>query len=117
VDSIDLDGLASKLLEDQTPQGFLFRNEQVDKTFKLEGQSNGVYKVTISFVANLLPNLKVDEIASKISGKYTDVASNYLQTIPGFKKAQISINPRFPGKLGTLPNVKNNISIEISASK
>ena len=113
----DLNNLASKLLEDETPPGFLFKSDQVDKTFKLVSQDVGVYEIAISFVANLLPDLAIDEITGKISGKYTDVASDYLQTIPGFRRAEIEINPRFPGRLGTLPKVKNNISIGISASK
>ncbi|EKD62592.1 MAG: hypothetical protein ACD_52C00118G0006 [uncultured bacterium] len=113
----DLDSLASRLLENETPQGFLFRKEQVDKVFKLESQSGGTYKIAIDFEANLLPDLDIDEIKNKISGKYPEVASDYLQTVPGFKKAEIRINPRFPGKFGTLPKVKSNISIEISASK
>ena len=104
-------------MENETPQGFLFRKEQVDKVFKLESQSGGTYKIAIDFEANLLPDLDIDEIKNKISGKYPEVASDYLQTVPGFKKAEIRINPRFPGKFGTLPKVKSNISIEISASK
>jgi len=117
VDELELDNLASKLLEDETPQGFLYRREQIDKTFKLESQKDSIYQITVSFVANLLPDLDIDDITSKIVGKTPSVASEFLQTIPGFKRAEIHITPRFPGKLGTLPKVKNNISIEVSAVK
>jgi hypothetical protein len=40
-----------------------------------------------------------------------------LANIAGFSKAEISINPRFPGKLGVIPRIDKNISIEIAAER
>jgi len=56
----------------------------------------------------------IKEVAKKIAGKYPNLAENYLSSIPGFVRAEFRIKPLLPGKLGTLPHVAGNMSIEFS---
>ncbi len=113
----ELNSLAQTILKDRVPSGYVLRDEQIDTAFSLKGQKDNLWEVEVTFIANLLPEIKTEEIASKISGKYPHLARDYLSLIPGFSSAEIVLNPRLPGKLGTLPRVSKNISIEIVAEK
>jgi hypothetical protein len=110
----DLNSLAVAILQEQVPGGFVLREDQVEVDFNAV---NGGKTFDTSFQANLLPEVDPDEVKNKIAGKYPTIAQDYLATIPGFVRAQIKVNPLFPGGLGTLPRVVGNIDIIISAEQ
>ncbi len=97
--------------------GYVLRDEQLEFELGLKEEEDGVFRFSGSVSANLLPEIKTEEIAQKIAGKYPPLAENFLISIPGFSRAEIRLSPRFPGRLGTLPRVIKNITIEIAAEK
>ncbi|MEK7113147.1 MAG: hypothetical protein AAB875_07620, partial [Patescibacteria group bacterium] len=109
--------LAREVLKDKVSSGFVLRDEQITAEFELTDTDDGAYELEGAFVANLLPEVKPEELIEKIKGKYPPLAENYLTSIPGFTRAEIKIKPRFPGRLGTLPRLAKNITIEVSAEK
>ncbi len=119
-------------IQNEVPQGFLLREDQIDISYKAvaikapaktdkkdtkttPAPTTSNFEATIK--ANLLPQVKPDEIANKISGKLPQEAKDYLATIPGFSRAEININFRLPGFLGTLPRISKNITVEVSAER
>jgi hypothetical protein len=127
-----MNDLVKSEIQQEVPQGFLLREDQIDisykaiaakpasksdksKDTKTTSSTTSNFEATIK--ANLLPQVKPDEIASKITGKLPDEARSYLATIPGFSRAEIDINFRLPGSLGTLPRISKNITVEVSAER
>ncbi|OGM09149.1 hypothetical protein A2159_03615 [Candidatus Woesebacteria bacterium RBG_13_34_9] len=103
-------------LKEKVPQGFVFRENQIDFDFDKVGKQGNNFRVKIS--ANLLPEVKTDEISNRIRGKYPNVVEAYLrQAVPGFTRVEIKIKPTFPGKLKTLPHIEKNIEIEIASDR
>ena len=113
----DIFDLAREELKDKVSDGFVLRDEQLSAEFELTDESGSEFELEGSFVANLLPEVKPDELAEKIKGKYPLLAESYLTSIPGFSRAEIKLKPRFPGRLGTLPRLSKNITIEVSAER
>ncbi len=87
--------------------------------FDFGGQVDGKYELEVAISANLLPEIDPAQVTSKIAGKYPALVREYLnREIPGFARAEISLRkPRFPGKLGTLPQIEKNIEVIIAAEK
>lgn len=106
VSKSELGEKSQSILKDKIPQGFILRDDQI----KYEIESNEEY-FDVLVVANLLPDIDNQEIAKKIVGKYPKLAEDYFLSIPGFVKAEFKIKPMFPGKMGTLPHVVKNMTI------
>ena len=115
----DLFEFAKGALSEKVPQGYLLRETQVEYSFELKDydEKTNAYQLDGDMSANLLPEVDTDSVAHNIVGKYPTVAQEYLAKIPGFVRAQISISPRFPGKLGSLPRVVGNITVDLAAEK
>lgn len=112
----DLSDFSQGVFKDKAPGGFVLRENQIDYSFKpKEDEANRDFEITIT--ANFLPEAKPDEIARKIAGKLPSLAQSYLTSIPGFARAEVTIKPKFPGRLGTLPHVAKNITIEVEAER
>lgn len=109
--------LAKEVLRDKTSPGFVLRNEQLSFKFELKGEKGGIYELDVTATANLLPEIKSTDIAEKIKGKYPTYAEDYLTSIPGFVRATIVLKPNLPGRLGSLPHLSKNISIEVLGEK
>lgn len=112
-----LTDIARELLKDQAPGGFVLRDDQIAMEFDVEAETRGVWEVGVLFAANLLPEVKTDDIARAISGKYPNVVQSYLASIPGYVRAEIKFMPQLPGKLGSLPRVVKNITVEVAAER
>lgn len=117
VDKTALFDLAKEVLKDRIPEGYVLRESQIGMDFSLEGEDDGVYELEARIDANLLPEIKTDEVAKMIEGKHPPLAVDYLDTIPGFTRAEIDINPQFPGRLGSLPRSAKRINVEVSAER
>jgi len=109
--------MAREALKEKVPSGFVLRDEQLGLSFELIGEEKGVYEMEARLNANLLPELKIEEIAKSISGRGKSVAEAHLTSIPGFTRAEIKIKPSLPGRLNVLPRLSKNIQIEISAER
>ena len=117
VKKADLIEVAQEVLKDRVAEGFVLREDQIDITFEFIDEDEGIYELRVTFGANLLPEVKPDEVAEKIKGKYPPLAKEFLTDIEGFERAEIVIIPRFPGRLGTLPRISKNIIIEVASQK
>ncbi len=118
INTDDLIQISTEALKNEVPKGFVLRGEQLKFGFENGAVSGNEYKFKVKVSANLLPDLKTDDIAKKIAGKYPKLAEDYLRKeAPGFVKTEIRIKPSFPGKLKTLPHVIKNIDVLISAEK
>jgi hypothetical protein len=118
VDEQSLMSLAESTLASKVPDGFVLRKEQLDIDFKIKQQEEDVYEFEVSVKANLLPQVDADEVAKKISGKYPKLVEDFLpKEVPGFVRAEITLKPSLPGRLGTLPRVVENIEVELAAEK
>lgn len=117
VDKITLSDFVREKLKDRVPAGFVLRDDQIEMRFEFKGKEDGIYQFTTYIEANLLPEIKPDEVAKEISGRYIPYAKDYLNTIPGFTRAEISVKPKLPGRLATLPHVVKNISVEVAAER
>ncbi|MFZ5933123.1 MAG: baseplate J/gp47 family protein [Patescibacteria group bacterium] len=109
--------LAREVLGEKVSSGFALRDEQISADFELTDESGGVYELAGFFTVNLLPEVNVDEITQNIRGRYPRLAENYLTAIAGFSRAEIKLSPNLPGRLGTLPRVSKNITIEVEAER
>lgn len=125
--SIDAKGVAAdreKLLEfagvaltDKIPAGFVLRRDQIDFSFTYVDQKDDNYNYKVTLSANFLPKVDIDSIIEKISGRTKTVVEQYLNSIPGFSRAEVTLKPKLPGFLGTLPRLRKNITVEISAER
>jgi len=98
----ELLSISKSKLEDKIPSGFVLRDDQIKYTFE-NFDKQGEFEVNVG--ANLLPSIDTLEVAKKISGKYPNIAEEYLQSIAGFVEAEIKISPVLKGDLATLPHV------------
>lgn len=112
VSKADLSDLAKETLKDKVPSGFVLKDNQL--SYEFVSNDDGF---DVKVVANLLPSIDPTEIAKKIAGRYPKMAEDYLSSVPGFVKAEFKFRPLLPGKLGTLPHVPKNMSVEFSADK
>ena len=117
IDNSIVESMASTILANQIPQGFSLKENQIEVVFDLSSESDGQYETNVNLTAKLLPEVSTDEIKDKVAGKLPTDAQKYLETIPGFNSAEVSIRPRFPGRLGLIPFIKKNISVDIVAER
>lgn len=110
-----LTDLAMETLKTKVPSGYVLREGQISNEFEFLEEGEDGAKVVVLFRANLLPEVKPDEVAKAIRGKYPTLAEDYLTSIKGFSRAEIKINPSLPGRLKTLPRISRNIEVEIAA--
>lgn len=115
----DIEELGLKYLKENVPEGYTLKGDQIEPNFTYVGSEDGTYDIKLLVSANLLPQINIDNIRKNISGKFPDVAEKYMSSnVPGFDRTVIKFNTlRFPGRLGTLPHVLNNIEISVSAEK
>lgn len=108
---------ARNLLKDKIPGGYVLRDSQINFKFAFVNNdgNNFIYKADVG--ANFLPQSNTDDIKKKIYGRNPQVAQNYLNSIPGFTRADVTLSPRLPGIFGTLPHILNNITVEIVAER
>jgi hypothetical protein len=117
VDKKIFNDFARDVLKGKLPSGYVLRDEQLTVEYDLVDIDDGVYDMDATIGANLLPDLKLEEIKKNIAGRSPLLAENYLTSIPGFTRAEIKLKPNLPGKLRVLPRMTKNIQIEISAER
>ena len=114
-DKVKLLEYARGVLQSKIPTGYVLRDSQITFIFTYLDQKNGNYDYTVTLNANFLPQINTDNIVQQIVGKTPSVVEDYLSTIPGFSRADITLKPRLPGFLGTLPRIGKNITIQVGA--
>ncbi|MDO8452564.1 MAG: baseplate J/gp47 family protein [bacterium] len=120
-------------LEKEVPDGYTLKDDQIEVKYKTPtptptpaSSKKTTTKETVkpaskTYVAevgaNLLPKLNPTDIAKKISGKYPERAKEFLATLPGYTRAEIHFNIKFPGRLNVLPRVPSNITLDVRAEQ
>ncbi len=112
VSESDLAKIAREAVNSKIPNGFVLRDDQIKYNFEL---SNSEEEFSTAITANLLPSIDPKNISEQISGKYINIAEDYLRSIPGYTNAEVRIWPNVKGITGTLPHVSKNIVVEITA--
>jgi hypothetical protein len=115
----DIEEIGLKYLSQRVPSGYSLKNDQIQADFTYISKKDDVYSLKLFVSADLLPQINVDEIRKNITGKFPDIAEEYMnKNVPGFERAVINFkNIRLPGRLGTLPRISGNIEISVSADK
>lgn len=108
---------ARGVLKDKIPAGFVLRDSQINFKFTFDSKQDGNYNYKVEISANFLPQVNTDDIISKISGRTPSVAQDYLTSIPGFSRADVTLSPKLPGFFGTLPHLGKNITVEVLAEQ
>jgi len=105
------------VLRNQIPQGFVLNSDQIDFKFKFISQVNGSYLYSVTIGANFLPQIDKQKTIAKIAGSTPAVVESYFNSIPGFGHAEVTLKPKLPGFLGTLPRIQKNITLEVTAEQ
>ncbi len=116
-DKVKLIEYAKGVLKDKVPSGYVLNSDQIDFKFKFSVQQGENYLYSVTVGANFLPEIDKSKIVKEIAGKSPSVTQDYLNSIPGFGHAEITLKPHLPGFLGTLPRIPKNITLEVSAEQ
>lgn len=112
----DLNTLLTSALAADIPSGFTL--DPVNTTISLQEfdtDKQGVITAKAAVNAKLTPNIPIDEFTKKLSGLSVIKANSLLQTIAGYQKAKILINPPIPYLSTYLPTNPSRIHLTISA--
>ncbi|KKQ76285.1 MAG: hypothetical protein US97_C0014G0003 [Microgenomates group bacterium GW2011_GWF1_38_5] len=114
-----IEDIGLKYLSQRVPEGYTLKNDQIQADFTYKSEDDNLYVLDLFIGADLLPKIDIDEVKKNITGKFPDVAEEYLDNnVPGFSRVVIVFKGfRFPGKLGTLPRISSNIEISVGSEK
>lgn len=110
----DLEELLLQVLTKTVPQGYDYRKEKINVEIKeVKKEKNKGLTLKVFCKVNLLPKIDIEKVKRDLAGKNFQVASSYLEEIPGVVGFTSKITPRLPGFLYTFPVKKDNIKIEV----
>jgi len=109
----DLNGLLLNSLSESLPDDFQLKTEDIETIVDEVEIEKGGATIKLVAKAKLLPKYDVAELRGNLAGKYPPLVLDYLKTLPNFAKANISVSPKLPGKLSTLPRIKEKIKIKL----
>ena len=105
---------AKGVLAGKAPSGYTLSEDQINFKFTLAGSdTGGRYTYDVVVGGNFLPEVDKEKIKSVILGKTATVATDYLNSIPGFDHADVLLQIKFPDPLKTIPRIAKNISIDV----
>lgn len=111
----DLNTLLLTSLSESVPEGFQLETEDIESRVDEVELEDNQATLALFMRAKLLPRYNVEELRDNFVGKYPPLVQEYLTTLPNFVKADIKISPNLPGKLKTLPRIKEKIKIKLEA--
>ena len=101
--------------EGKISSGFILKEDQVEYEIETFDASGG-YDANFDFTLGLIPEIDTDEIKRALLGKSSEQAKRYLESSPGFSRAEINLNPFFVfGFLDIVPLNASNVKVEVSA--
>lgn len=104
---------AKNVLGDKAPGGYTLSNDQIDFKFTFVSADEGKYTYDVAVGGNFLPDIDKENLKKTILGKTTTVATDYLNSVPGFAHADVVLKIKFPGPFKTIPRIAKNISIDV----
>lgn len=109
----DILSYAKNILDGKAPSGYTLSSDQIDFKFTFVSVEDGKYVYDAVIGGNFLPNVNKESLMKKVLGKSTTVATDYLNSIPGFAHADVTLKIKFPGPLKTIPRITKNITIDV----
>jgi hypothetical protein len=109
----DLVQAVSEQIKSQIPSGYTL-SEDIDYKFQLKSKDSQSTQLTIQATASLLPSLDTEKIKTSLVGKYPQSAVEYIKTLPGVSRVDISFPIPLPKFLLTLPRVSSHITVSVS---
>jgi hypothetical protein len=105
-------------VSESIPADFKLHEEESVTEVRGAEMGDGVAKITVSFKAILIPRIDEEDIRRDLTGKYPQLAEEYLESLPNFSRAEIKITPKtLPVRLKTFPRRADNISVEVKVEK
>jgi len=111
----ELASYANSLLAEEVPSGFVLLDSQIKYEFENGDKSDEGWMFDLVITANLLPEIKPDQLSAEIAGKSPEAAQAYLGTVSGLTRSNIRISPQLPGPLLRVPFRSSQISVEVVA--
>lgn len=109
----EMDQLVVKLIRDEVPPGYEYREEESETSFSLNKMNkDGTAVFGVSLKASLLPIVDLEKINQDIAGKSPMTGKTYLENLSNVSSVEILITPNLPAKLLTFPRLPRNITIE-----
>ncbi len=113
----DLDLLLQQAIKEKIPD-----NYEVSQSSEIEIEPAVLNKdntatIEVTFKAKLVPKLDFTSVKTNLKGRYPHLVQEYLSSLPGFIKADITITPNLPKSLKTLPRITKNIIVEIKTKQ
>lgn len=109
----DLLKFAKGLMDGKSPSGYSLSSDQIDFKFTFLEKTEDGYKYSSVIGGNFLPVVDTEKIKNAVQGKTKEAATVYLNSIPGFDRANVDLGVRLPGFLKTIPRISKHISVEI----
>lgn len=104
---------AKSIMSSKSPSNYSLSSDDIDFRFTFVSEEDGRYTYDVAIGGNFLPNVDMGKIKKNIQGRTTKVAEEYLNSIPGFDHAAISLGIKLPGPFKTIPKISKNITIDI----
>lgn len=109
----DLDLLLQQAIREKVPSNYeVSQNSEIEVEPATLNKDNTA-TIEVTFKAKLIPKLDFTDIKKNLKGKYPNIIQEYLNTLPSFIRADITITPNLPEKLKTFPRSTKNILIEL----
>lgn len=96
------------------PQGSSINRENLKINFKnAKAKNERDVEAELNIEARILPQVNIEEVTSKISGKSFKEAESLLLAIPNITSVKITFSPNLPFLPKVFPRINKNIKIEI----
>lgn len=111
----DLKEVVKVLARKVVPEEFKLANENYDYEVAVLKAPNqpSIINLQVKLRSYITPNIDEEAIKRDTAGLKIDQAEEYLNKIRNIKKYEISLSPRLPSFLTSMPRRKENITIEI----
>ncbi|MBL7159474.1 baseplate J/gp47 family protein [Candidatus Microgenomates bacterium] len=110
----DLGALLRKMAEESAPDGFKFDKEEVEMEVTSIEKEEDKILFNAHFKVKLIPEIDVEELKEKLTGKGEKEVEEYLRTFPNISGFEIEFDSSPPLMKKSLPFNSQKISIEIS---
>ena len=104
---------AKGMLAGKTPSGYTLSSDQVDFKFAFVEEVDGKYTYDVAVGGNFLPSVDMEKVKKVISGKSISASQRYLDAVPGFDHADISLKMKLPEPFKTIPWIIKHIVVEV----
>lgn len=113
VEKLALQNLLSAILRDAIPSGFTLSLEDLKVDIENVTSTDQAVSFDALVSAKLSPIVDTTEIVNLVLGKRPQTALRQVENLPHFRRADLTISPKFPAFLQWLPVNENRLNLEI----